>query len=46
MNWKLFNEKKLITKFKIFVMALLIIIYSYFDIRLLRKSPSNSKTKR
>jgi hypothetical protein len=40
MNWKIINEKKLLTKFKAFVVTLLIIIiYTHFDLRLLHKSP-------
>jgi len=40
MNWKIFNEKKLIAKFKVIVMSILIvIIYALFDVRLLHKSP-------
>jgi hypothetical protein len=46
MNWKIINEKKLITKFKVFVMTLLIIIiYTHFDLRLLHKSPGAYQSK-
>lgn len=46
MNCKIFNEKKLITKFKVVVMSILIIIiYANFDLRLLHKSTGASHYK-
>lgn len=46
MNCKIFNEMKLITKFKVVVMSILIIIiYANFDLRLLHKYPGSSHYK-